>query len=109
MPVIAIKSLAEFQQIINSGKPVLIDFWAAWCGPCRAISPVLENLSDQGDYSGVEFYKVNVDEQTDIAQEVGIKAMPTFMLFQGGNKVKELVGANPQALQALVTEGKTLV
>ncbi|KAK7464993.1 hypothetical protein VKT23_006202 [Stygiomarasmius scandens] len=102
MGVQAINSLEEFHTIINSGKPVVVDFWATWCGPCRVISPIFEKFSEQTP--NVEFYKVDVDAQTDIAQEVGIKAMPTFMLFKDGNKVKDLVGAVPPALEALVKQ-----
>ncbi|XP_006453915.1 hypothetical protein AGABI2DRAFT_132659 [Agaricus bisporus var. bisporus H97] len=107
MTVTAINSLQEFRTIINSGKVVVIDFWATWCGPCRVISPIFEQLS--GDAQQVEFYKVDVDTQQDIAQEVGIKAMPTFVAFKDGNKVKELVGAKPQELKDLVSASSALV
>ncbi|GLB43640.1 putative thioredoxin family protein [Lyophyllum shimeji] len=100
MGVTPINSFEEFKRIINSGKVVAIDFWATWCGPCRAISPVFEALADQVE--AVEFYKVDVDAQPDIAQEVGIRAMPTFMIFKDGQKVKDLVGANPPALENLI-------
>ncbi|KAG8733738.1 hypothetical protein FRC10_012154, partial [Ceratobasidium sp. 414] len=72
---------------INSGKPVVVDFWATWCGPCRLISPTFEKLSEVGE--GVGFYKVDVDEAE----------MPTFMLFKDGSKVADMVGANPPALE----------
>ncbi|KAG8906227.1 hypothetical protein FRC01_008089, partial [Tulasnella sp. 417] len=99
MTVTAITSLNEFNDKIKSGKPVIIDFWATWCGPCRVISPVLDQLSDKSEYTGIEFYKVDVDDQEQISQEVGIKAMPTFILYQNGDKVTELVGAHPGKLQ----------
>ncbi|KAF8346081.1 thioredoxin TrxA, partial [Amanita rubescens] len=97
MPVVPITSLQEFKEKISRDQYVVIDFWAEWCGPCRQISPIFEKLSDI--FTGVEFYKVNVDDQGGISQEVGIRAMPTFMLFKNGEKVQELVGANPQGLQ----------
>ncbi|KAF8640557.1 hypothetical protein AX17_000219 [Amanita inopinata Kibby_2008] len=109
MPVIPITSFAQFQSIINSGKPVLIDFWATWCGPCRVISPVFEKLSNLAESADIDFYKVDVDQQSDISQEVGIRAMPTFVLFKNGTKVDELVGAIPQKLETLVMQAKSLL
>ncbi|KAG6818775.1 hypothetical protein H0H93_001890 [Arthromyces matolae] len=106
MPVTPINSHEEFKQIINSGKPVVIDFWATWCGPCKAISPIFEKLSELAEFAGVGFYKVDVDAQPDISQEVGVRAMPTFTLFKDGNKVKDLVGANPQGLKLLLDAAK---
>jgi len=103
MPVTAITSFDEYKEKINSGKPVVIDFWATWCGPCRVISPIFEKLSDTEEFADVECYKVDVDEQEQIAADAGIKAMPTFTLFKDGNKIDELVGANPQGLQTLLS------
>ncbi|KAF8646268.1 hypothetical protein AX16_007292 [Volvariella volvacea WC 439] len=103
MPVETITSYEQFKQVTNAGQPAVIDFWATWCGPCRAISPVFEKLSNVADYAGVKFYKVDVDALTDVAQEVGIRAMPTFVAFKDGSKVKEVVGARPQELQHLIS------
>ncbi|KAF8481627.1 thioredoxin-like protein [Russula ochroleuca] len=108
MTVTPINSHSDFQNIIKSGRVVVVDFWATWCGPCRVISPVFEKLSNN-NYSGVEFYKVDVDEQSDISQEVGIRAMPTFAIFKDGQKVNELVGANPAGLETLISQAVTLV
>jgi len=100
MPVQVVSSFQQFQDIIKSDKVAVFDFWATWCGPCKVISPVFEKLSDQ--FSNADFYKVDVDDQQEIAQEVGIRAMPTFIAFKNGQKVKDLVGANPGALQDLI-------
>ncbi|MFC9057252.1 thioredoxin domain-containing protein [Streptomyces sp. NPDC057074] len=69
---------------------------------------MLENVSKEPENSGIDFYKVDVDDHQDIAQEVGIKAMPTFVVFEDGNKVGELVGANPAGLKQLVQQGNAL-
>ncbi|KAI0652652.1 thioredoxin [Trametes meyenii] len=101
MGVQAVKTLAEFKEIIARDTPAVFDFWATWCGPCRIISPVFEQLSEKFGEK-VTFYKVDVDEAQDIAQEVGVRAMPTFMAFKSGQKIGETVGAAPPALQNLI-------
>ncbi|KAG5643292.1 hypothetical protein DXG03_001219 [Asterophora parasitica] len=109
MTVTEITSYEQFQEIINSETPSVIDFWATWCGPCKMISPIFERFSNAPEFEGVKFFKVDVDAQEQIAQEVGVRAMPTFILFKDGKKVKDVVGANPQALQTLVSESKSLL
>jgi len=102
------QDIDEFKQVIGSGTPIVIDFTAAWCGPCKVISPIFEQLSNEAKSATVEFYKVDVDEQADIAQELGIRAMPTFKLFKDGKEVETLVGAAPQKLQELITQATAL-
>jgi len=79
------------QEVIKSDKPVLVDFWAAWCGPCQMMSPIIEDLAkDMGDKAKVG--KLNVDENPEMAQKFGVMSIPTIKIFKGGEIVKELVG-----------------
>ncbi|KAH3675089.1 hypothetical protein WICMUC_002921 [Wickerhamomyces mucosus] len=96
--------LSEFQQLIKNPKLSLIDFYATWCGPCKAISPILEKFNQ--DYKDVQFLKVDVDESNDIAQEYGITAMPTFILFKEGEAIGKIVGANPNHLKQAIEQYK---
>ena len=88
---------ADFDSVVlGSDKPVLVDFWAEWCGPCRMIAPVLEELdAEYGDKILVA--KVNVDNEPDLAMRFNITGIPLVGLFQGGHLVKQLVGARPKA------------
>ncbi len=79
------------QEVIKSDQPVLVDFWAPWCGPCKMIGPVIEELA--GDYQGkVKIGKVNVDDNQQLAGQFGIRGIPTVMLFKGGQMVQSFVG-----------------
>jgi len=82
-------------QVEKNPAPILVDFWAEWCMPCRALAPVLDELSQE--FQGkVRFAKVNVDECRDIPAKFGIRGIPTLILFQDGKKVNELVGNQPK-------------
>lgn len=90
-------SVAEFESSIKGQKLSVVDFYATWCGPCKAMAPHLSKLVQE--YPDVGFYKVDVDESPEIAQQCQVSAMPTFVFAKKGELLGKIVGANPQGLE----------
>jgi thioredoxin 1 len=83
-------------EVMESDKPVLVDFWAEWCGPCRAIAPILDQLADELD-GKLRIVKVNVDNNADLANQFGVRSIPTLLVIKNGTVAEQMVGAMSKA------------
>ena len=95
LPWIVDAGAADFDAEVNASVPVLVDMWAAWCGPCKMVTPLLEDLA-RADAGRLKLVKLNVDEAPDIAARFGVQGIPTLLLMVDGNEVDRLVGAAPR-------------
>ncbi|MBI1908657.1 MAG: thioredoxin [Deltaproteobacteria bacterium] len=84
------------KEVLQGQRPALVDFWAVWCAPCRALAPIVDEIADQYD-GKVDVYKCNVDENPETPGRYGVRGIPTIILFKGGQAVDQVVGAVPKA------------
>ncbi|KAF8189984.1 thioredoxin-like protein [Mycena galopus ATCC 62051] len=119
MTVTEIKTLKEFREIIKTERevknengelvkedlgPVIVDFWAPWCGPCKQMSPLFEKIANNPENAGLRFYKIDGDENDGALQEVSVTTLPSFIVFHKNEKIGEVLGAVPSALMTLITK-----
>lgn len=83
------------QEVLNSDKPVLMDFWAPWCGPCRMVVPLVEEIAEER--SDIKVVKINVDEEQELAMQFGVMSIPTLVVMKNGKVVNQVTGARPKA------------
>lgn len=94
MSVITLTQQNFNQEVLQSQTPVLVDFWAEWCGPCRMVSPIVEEIARE--HTNFKVGKVNVDDQQSLAQQYGVRSIPTLIVFKNGSIYKTAVGARPK-------------
>ena len=86
---------ANFEELVNSGKPMVLDFWAEWCGPCRMVVPLVEEIAEER--SDIKVVKINVDEEQELAMQFGVMSIPTLVVMKNGKIVNQVTGARPKA------------
>jgi thioredoxin 1 len=103
MPVHNIETVQDFEKILEEHPNVMIDWFATWCGPCKAIAPHIVKQANEEKNKDIWFGKIDVDVLGDLSKKYGIRSMPTLQMFKDGDKVRELVGPNPWTLDAFLS------
>ena len=103
MAIVEINNANFKSEVLESDKKVLVDFWAPWCGPCRMVSPIVDEIANESD--AVKVAKINIDEQPQLASQYGVMSIPTLMVFENGDVVEKAVGARNKAFILQMLEG----
>lgn len=103
MAIVEINNANFNSEVLESDKKVLVDFWAPWCGPCRMVSPIVDEIAGESD--NVKVCKINIDEQPQLASQYGVMSIPTLMVFENGDVVERAVGARNKAFILQMLEG----
>ncbi|MDP3447232.1 MAG: thioredoxin [Eubacteriales bacterium] len=103
MAVVNITNANFKEEVLESDKKVLVDFWASWCGPCRMVSPIVEEIAAEN--SAIKVAKINIDEQPQLASQYGVMSIPTLMVFENGEAADKAVGARNKAFILQMLEG----
>ena len=103
MAVVNITNANFIEEVLESDKKVLVDFWASWCGPCRMVSPIVEEIAAEN--STIKVAKINIDEQPQLASQYGVMSIPTLMVFENGEVADKAVGARNKAFILQMLEG----
>ena len=103
MAVVNITNANFKEEVLESDKKVLVDFWAPWCGPCRMVSPIVDEIAEEN--SAIKVAKINIDEQPQLASPYGVMSIPTLMLFENGDVVDKAVGARNKSFILQMLEG----
>ena len=103
MAVINVTNSNFRTEVLESDRPVLVDFWAPWCGPCRMVSPIVDEIAEEN--ASIKVAKINIDEQPQLASQYGVMSIPTLMLFENGDVVDKAVGARNKTFILQMLEG----
>ena len=103
MAIVNITNANFKEEVLDSDKKVLIDFWAPWCGPCRMVSPIVDEIAEEN--SAIKVAKVNIDEQPQLASQYGVMSIPTLLVFENGDVIEKAVGARNKSFILQMLEG----